>query len=276
MSETLTAGAAAPDPDSARRNPPGSFIWYELLTSDVQGAAEFYGKVLHWTVRDAGVGGDTPYYLLSANGVAVGGLMALPAGAAQAGMRPGWLGYIGVDDVDRATAQAQAAGATVHMPPTDIPGVGRFAMLADPQGAPFYIMRGGSEEPSAAYRPDVEGHAMWNELATSDAAAAFAFYAALFGWEKGEAMPMGEAGDYQFLTCDGQTFGALMNLPPTRSRAGWTYCFRVADIDAARERVGAAGGTPTEEPVEVPGGIWVFEALDPQGARFYLGGPRKP
>src|SRR5690606_33464994 len=107
-------------------------------------------------------------------------------------------------------ARLQAAGARQFVPPTDIPGVGRFAMFADPQGVAFYIMRGTSEEGSAAFDQSARGHCNWNELLVPDPAAALAFYAAQFGWEKGGVMPMGEYGDYQFIDHGGRTIGATM------------------------------------------------------------------
>lgn len=248
----------------------GDFIWYELLATEPDAAADFYGRILGWETRDSGQAG-MDYRLFSVGGTDIGGMMKRTEDMPP----PLWLGYIGVEDVDEATARIKGAGGSIHIPPTDIPDVGRFAMAADPQGAPFYVMRGDSPEASTAYQPGRDGHGMWNELGTSDPDAAFAFYATLFGWEKGEAMPMGEQGDYQFLTHGGDSFGAVMKLPPSRTVPSWTYCFRVPDIDAAHQRVGENGGIPTEDPVQVPGGIWVFEALDPQGARFYLGGQRR-
>lgn len=175
-------------------NPHGSFIWYELLTEDPEAASRFYGSVVGWTARDSGMGGDTPYHLWSANGTDIGGLMKLPADAAAAGMKPGWLGYVGVD---AAVEKAKTDGGAVHVPPTDIPNVGRFAMIADPQGAVIYVMRGDSEEPSQAFDQARSGHGNWHELHTSDAAAAFDFYAGQFGWTKADALDMGPMGTYQ-------------------------------------------------------------------------------
>jgi hypothetical protein len=106
-----------------------TFIWYELLTSDPDAAAAFYGAVLGWTANGSGQEG-IDYRILNMHGVAVGGLMALPPGAAEAGMRPGWLGYLSVADVDRSVANIVAAGGAEQMPAMDIAGVGRIAMGA--------------------------------------------------------------------------------------------------------------------------------------------------
>ncbi|HEX8241678.1 MAG TPA: VOC family protein [Allosphingosinicella sp.] len=255
------------------RNPHGSFIWYELLTPDPDSAAAFYGDVIGWTAA----GADQPgidYRLFSADGAPVAGHMKLPEGAEEAGMRPGWLGYIGVDDVDSAVAGIERAGGKVHMPAMDLEGVGRIALVADPQGVPFYVMRGASEEPSDSFDAVKAGHCSWNELSTPDQAGALAFYTEQFGWKAGDVMPMGEMGGYQFINHDGGMIGAMMTNPPGMP-AGWKFAFGVRDIDEAAEKITAAGGTVHHGPIEVPGGDRVVMASDPQGARFMAVGPRE-
>lgn len=84
------------------------------------------------------------------------------------GARPVWLGYVRVDNVDNTLVKLQELGGTVLMPAKEIPQVGRLAMVADPQGAPFYIMSGGVESgTSAAFGPMPRGHCSWNELTTN-------------------------------------------------------------------------------------------------------------
>jgi predicted enzyme related to lactoylglutathione lyase len=257
-------------PDS--RNPHGSFIWYELLTPDPDAAAAFYGEVIGWTAASAGQPG-VDYRIFSADGTPVAGHMKLPDGAAGMGMRPGWLGYIGVEDVDSAVAAIESAGGRMHMPAMDMDGVGRIALVADPQGVPFYVMRGESEEASTAFAPMKAGHCNWNELSTPDQNGALTFYTAQFGWERGDSMPMGEMGSYQFIDHGGGMIGAIMTNPPGRP-AGWNFAFGVRSIDVAAESIPAAGGTVHHGPVEVPGGDWVIMASDPQGAAFMVVGPR--
>lgn len=255
-------------------NKHGDFVWYELLTTDPDAAAVFYGSVLGWTINDSGQAG-MDYRLFSIGGSAIGGLMALPADAVAAGMRPIWLGYIGVDDVDVTIGAITAAGGTVHMPATDIPGVGRLALLADPQGAVFYVMRGTSEATSTAFSGTAPGHCSWNELTTRDLTAALEFYGTRFGWVKGEVMDMGALGDYQFILQDGRGIGAMMTGPPESPPPMWTYYFRVTDIDAAAERARAGGGHLMHGPCEVPGGDHILIGADPQGALFALVGGRQ-
>ncbi|MCW3836636.1 VOC family protein [Sphingomonas canadensis] len=254
-------------------NPHGTPIWYELLTSDPDAAAAFYGDVVGWTCAGFGgtAGGDADGYRVftAPDGEGVGGLMRLPP--PMAGQGPVWLFYIGVDDVDAAAAKVAAGGGAVHMPPTTLEGVGRLAMVTDPGGAAFYLMRGASPEASTAFKRMAPGHGEWNELYAPDDQAALAFYAEQFGWTKEGAMPMGEMGEYSFLGHDGGMIGAVMKAPPGE-RPRWNHFFRTGQIDAAKARVEAGGGTVTWGPQEVPGGDWVIYATDPQGAAFGLVG----
>ena len=252
----------------------GDFIWYELMTSDVDAALGFYGAVIGWRSRsfDGTPGG---YRVFSAGQADVAGAMAIPAEGAGSGGRSGWLGHVGVDDVDAAAADAVADGGTQHVPPTDIPGVGRFALLADPQGAMFYVMRGAMDEISTAFAPAETGHCHWNELATGDPAAALAFYRDRFGWEPGDALPMGDMGEYRFITHHGDMLGAVMRRRPDGPPPMWTFYFGVADIDAAAATVAGKGGAIHYGPEEVPGGVHIVVASDPQGALFGLVGPRR-
>jgi uncharacterized protein len=254
-------------------NPHGSFIWYELLTTDPDAAAGFYGSVVGWSFADSGVP-DMDYRILSYDGDSVGGMMALPAGAEEKGMRPGWLGYIGVDDVDAAIDRLNEAGGSVHMEAQDIPNVGRIAMVADPQRVPFYLMQPANDGDSSAFSPSALGRVAWNELVTTDQNAALDFYCGHYGWERAGAMPMGEMGDYVFIAHHGQPIGAVMNQAPSQPRAMWNFYVRVGEIDAAVERVKAGGGEVLDGPMEVPGGDFVVVGRDPQGAGFGLVGSR--
>ena len=254
-------------------NPHGTPIWYELMTPDPEVARPFYEKVVGWSAAPfandtlAEAGGYTIFNAPDGEGVA--GLMKLP----EPGPRPGWYGYIGVDDVDAAAQKLEAAGGQIHMPPTTLDGVGRMAMVSDPQGVSFYLMKGASPEGSTAFKRMALGHGEWNELQTSDDQAALTFYGEQFGWTKDGAMPMGEMGDYSFLSHDGGMIGAVMKAPPGQA-PGWNYFFRVGDIDEAKQRIEQAGGSIRHGPQEVPGGDFVIYAADPQGAAFGVVGSR--
>jgi predicted enzyme related to lactoylglutathione lyase len=184
------------------------------------------------------------------------------------------MGYVGVEDVDAAAAKVTATGGTVHVPPTDIPNVGRFSVVADPHGAAFSLFSATTHEQDDTAQPDEPGRVGWHELQAGDLTADFAFYAGLFGWEKMDAMDMGEMGVYQMFGIGGTMMGGMMTKPPMIPVAHWGYYFNVASIDAAVERVKAAGGQIVHGPQEVPGGSFIVMGVDPQGASFALVGDR--
>jgi predicted enzyme related to lactoylglutathione lyase len=251
----------------------GKFVWYELMTTDTAAAEVFYIGVIGWSAADAGMP-DKPYTIFSAGETQVAGLMALPESAASAGARPGWIGYVAVNDVDANAAKAARAGGIVRYAPDDIPGVGRFAVIADPQGAVFALFKGLCEEPPGQPATQgVPGHSGWRELHAADREAAFGFYSGLFGWTKADQMDMGAMGIYQMFACDGETLGGMMTKPEAGPPPFWIYYFHVESIVAAAERVRANGGQVFNGPMEVPGEMWIIQCLDPQGAMFALVGP---
>lgn len=257
------------------RNTHGTPIWYELLSPDPDASKGFYDAVIGWTVAPK-PDGDVDYRIIeTASGENVGGLMRLSREMVEGGARPSWLFYIGVDDVDATVTKITAAGGSVHLPAFDMPGVGRMAMVADPQGNPFYVMRGASDQPSHSWERTGMGKCNWHELSTTDQAAGNAFYADVFGWAYPDSMTMpGDMGDYVFAAVNGEVMGATAKLhaqPP-----GWLFYFRAPDIDAAAQQVTAGGGTILEGPMEVPGGDRVIVARDPHGAAFGVAAPGAP
>src|SRR6478735_3448301 len=133
----------------------GQFAWYELMTTDAAAAEAFYKSVVGWNARDASQPGMT-YTSFLAGSTPVAGVMTLPEDARVAGARPGWLGYVVVDDVDACAVRVTDGGGQVHRPATDIPGIGRFAVVADPQGAEFVLFKGmecGSASPALPDEP---------------------------------------------------------------------------------------------------------------------------
>lgn len=251
-------------------NKPSAFIWYELLTSEPDAAETFYGAVVGWSARVISPPG-MDYRQWSIDGTPIGGLMKLPAEAAANGMQPAWLGYVGVADVDDSVGKIKAAGGTERMPATDIPGVGRIAMVADPQGAVFYVMAPIGEGPSRSYAPGERGHGGWHELHTTDWPAALEFYSAQLGWAKTDAMDIGPMGTYLLFNAGGEAIGGMMNSPDF-PRPTWLYYFNVDNINQAKTRLEAAGGRVLMGPHEVPGGSWIIQARDPQGVMFALVG----
>ena len=250
----------------------GQFVWYELMTTDAAAAEAFYRHVAGWGAKDAGMPGMA-YTLLSVGETTVAGLMTLPAAASEAGARPGWVGYVAVEDVDATAAQAVQEGGAIRHGPEDIPGVGRFAVLTDPQGAGFALFKSAEFTPGPALAPWTPGKFDWHELYAGELESAAAFYTKLFGWTKSEAFDMGPLGTYQIFGGTGQGVG-MMTKPVEVPAPFWKYYINVADIDAAVARVQDAGGKIFHGPQQVPGGAWIVQGLDPQDVIFALVGQR--
>ena len=248
---------------------PNAFVWYELMTTDADAAKAFYRAVVGWDAQEWGGQREMRYIIMSAGEKMVAGLMPLPAEVSAAGGRPGWLGYIGTDDVDAATQRVSQAGGAVYRAPADIPDVGRFSVVADPQGAVFMLFTplGADDSPAAA---GTAGHVGWRELYASDWPRAFDFYSAQFGWTKADAVDMGPMGIYQLFAAGGEPIGGMMNKPRRRSFAGLAVLFQCSrDRRRCRARHGQWRRI-LNGPLQVPGGSWIVQCMDPQGAMFAL------
>lgn len=247
----------------------GNFVWYELLSSDPEGAIRFYTAITGWQTQDWQGEGDVAYTMFTRGDVPVAGVMQLPEEAREQGVPPHWLGYVTTPDVDASAARAAELGGAVLVEPQDIPEVGRFSVLADPQGAVFAAYTPAGQPPGAGSEPEV-GDVSWHELAARDHEEAFAFYAELFGWDATDAMELGEMGTYQMFG-PGRTVGGMFDRPAEMpGPPAWLYYIRVEDVDPAAETVRAEGGQVLHGPVEVPGGDRIVQCLDPQDGAFAL------
>jgi predicted enzyme related to lactoylglutathione lyase len=249
------------------------FFWYDIMTTDPKAAAKFYADVVGWGITPA-VGGHD-YTVFTVDGQGVAGLMSIPDEAAASGAKPGWLGYISADDVDASVAKLKQAGGTVHREPFTVPDIIRFAVVADPQGAMFYIGKGLSKETPREFPMGTPGTIGWRELYAGDGPSAYAFYEKMFGWTKAEAMDMGPMGVYQIFATGDVPNGAVMTKPDAVPHPVWGFYFNVPAIDAASDRVRAGGGNVVNGPMEVPGGQWIVQCVDPQGAFFALVAPKR-
>jgi predicted enzyme related to lactoylglutathione lyase len=276
MTDVRTEDAPARQKDQAGPNPTGDFIWYELMTPDPNGAKTFYDAVVGWTI-DPSSSFPTGYRMIGrSDGKFAGGLLPINDEMARNGARPTWLGYVNVADVDTRVDSIVKAGGQALMAPTDIPGVGRIAMVADPQGASFYVMKPipPADEPEArsdVFSPSSEQRVGWNELQTSDVEAARRFYGDQFGWESREFMDMGEMGQYRFFDHHGVRLGALFDAA-NGQHPHFRYYIRVPSILAAKRVAEQNGGTIHMGPHQVPTGDWIVVGSDPQGAEFALVG----
>jgi hypothetical protein len=232
------------------------------MTTDTKSAATFYTKLVGWKTK---VFDQNPSYtMFTAKGRPVAGLMALP----EPNSPLTWLAYIGTPNVDETARQAEGLGGKVLKKPTDIPTVGRFAILQDPQGAMFVAFTP-LQSMQSGPPPDADDFS-WHELTTTEWRGALAFYKSLFGWEETESMDMGpEMGKYQMYGWKGRTLGGMMNKPSQNpGPPAWLSYIKVADAKKAAPTIKKLSGQVIHGPTEVPGGGWIAMGLDPQGAAF--------
>jgi predicted enzyme related to lactoylglutathione lyase len=246
----------------------GRPLWYELMTTDMKAAEKFYQTVIGWTPAPFEASPE-PYIMFNRRGqIPVAGVMAKPK---EVNAPPFWAMYVGVPKLEEAAAKIKRLGGSECSPVIAVPTVGRMQMVKDPQGAAFYIFEpaGTEQQPEAAAEV---GEASWHELMTTDAPAAMTFYREIFGWQPSDAVDMGDMGKYQMFNRPHGMIGGMMNKPPAMAHVPphWQIYFRVPDIAAAVERIKSNGGKILNGPMEVPGGDWVVNAMDPQGAAFSL------
>jgi predicted enzyme related to lactoylglutathione lyase len=242
----------------------GRFVWYELLTSDPHAAVSFYTDVIGWKAQaweneyTMWVGGQGP----------LGGTMTLPAEAKKMGAPPHWTSYVQVADVDASAAEARKLGGQLFVEPTDLPKLGRFAVIGDPQGATICMYK--PLESMGLHDSTKPGEFTWSELATTDHAAAFDFYGKLFGWHRLQEHDMGPMGTYLLYGVDGQRLGGMFNKPKEMPAAVWLYYIEVEGLDARVEKAKAKGAKLLNGPMDVPGGARIAQLMDPQGAAFAM------
>jgi len=245
----------------------GTFVWHELVTKDAKGAMAFYGEVVGWKTQPFGDGGEYTMWVGSQG--PMGGVIEMPKEMEAMGAPPHWFGHVQVADVDATVALAKKMGGKVIKEPEDIPTVGRFGLIADPQGATLSVFTPSTE--MASHDASKDGEFCWNELVTSDSTAAFAFYSALFGWKVREELDMGAMGKYLTYGVDETAIGGFMNVPPGATMPpSWIYYIEISNLDAAIGRATGLSAKVIFGPSEIPGGGRIAQLLDPRGVLFAL------
>ena len=246
----------------------GHFVWYEHLTKDAKAAMDFYTDVIGWKTQPF-TDGDGDYVMWVGSQGPLGGVTKLPDEAARKGAPAHWMAHVQVENVDTTASLAKKLGGIVHKEPTDIPTVGRFAVIQDPQGASLSIFTPDAE--MTLHDPSKAGEFCWNELMTSDSVAAASFYARLFGWKILHEMDMGPVGTYRIFGIEERQMGGMMPIPKGSSLPPmWIYYTETADLDSAITRARKRGATVMNGPMDVPGGGRIAQLTDPQGAAFAL------
>ncbi len=235
---------------------PGRFVWQDLMTANVEAAKVFYGGLFGWTFEHFDRGDGYGYWLICHQGERIGGLSLL----AEQNRPAIWIPAITTNDVDDFCLRATDMGATVHREPRDVPGIGRMAVVSDPQGGTFFPMT--EQERTDGSLPTVgPGHGAWRQLVTTDPPAATAFYTRMFGWT---SRVMGTDGDLRkFLVYQDMTVAGIGKKPDGLSDTTWVLSFEVENIDTSSQRVTELGGriVVPAKPVESVGRIsWVADA----------------
>jgi uncharacterized protein len=253
------------EPESSLGRP----VWHDLMTTDVDKAIAFYKDLFGWTIKEVDMGGG-PYRMIHAAGADHGGISPLQEGD---GPVSHWLAHVTVDDADAAAARSTAHGGTTIVPPSDIPNVGRFTVIADPTGGVISAFKPnpgqGGEEPTERPAP---GTFCWDELLALDPEAAGQFYSAVFGWQVAP-QDMGAMTYYLWKRTNGKDAGGMLKKPDGAPPSAWIPYVAVENANERTERVRQLGGQVYVPPTDIPnvGRFSVF--ADPTGATIALLGP---
>jgi len=242
----------------------GNFVWYELLTSEPPATLGFYEHVLGWTSDNSEPIGAHAVFATEQGPLA--SVTDLPPEARAMGAGPFWTSVVQVDNVDDLAEKVRQLGGRLYHGPTDYPGVGRLAVVADPFGAVLTLLT--RDIVRLAHDPSKPGEVCWRELLSADHEAAFAFWSALFGWVKSSDFDMGPMGKYAIFGRDGADFGGMFTKPKDVPVSAWVYYFQVSNLDAAIERATRGGGKLCNGPMRIPSGARIAQLSDPQGAMF--------
>ena len=245
----------------------GRIVWHELAPTDSAGAKSFYPKITQWTTapwEDA-----KNYDLWTLGEEAIGGVTQMTPDMQAGGAIPHWLPFVCVYDVDATVRQTELLGGRVRSAPKEVTHVGCWAVISDPFDAPIGVFEPADKPPGHDGEPKI-GEFSWHELATDDYEAAAEFYRALFRWDKTSEFDMGEGGIYHMFGRAGQVSGGIYKRPPEMPVSAWLSYIRVDSVKPVADMVQQLGGTVANGPMEVPGGDWVAQCADPQGAAFAL------
>jgi predicted enzyme related to lactoylglutathione lyase len=243
---------------------PGNFCWTEVFLADPTRGKGFYGELFGWASREM-PGSEGAYDIFHIGGKFVGGVGKMPPEMKKTGAGPGWLNHVFVTDANAATTKAKGLGAQIIKEPTRM-GPGTMSIVQDPTGGVLALFS--TKEPMGTFLWSEPNALCWNELITSDAAAATKFYVGLFGW-KIESVPMGNV-PYTMLKNGDVPVAGLM--PQPRDMVGaptsWTAYFAVNDCDATSKKAEKLGGKILVPPHDIPN-VGRFSILaDAEGASF--------
>jgi len=260
-----------------RERLPGRFVWFEHVSRDAKKAQAFYGEALGWKVHPFPMGAFIYEMILTGDTLdtMIGGY-ATPANDR---LPSHWISYVSVKDVDATAKAVTANGGRIVEAPSDLPGVGRKARIADPQGAELCLVKNATGDPADApmahggFPSVTAGRFLWNELHTSDRTKALAFYERVLGFSH-RSMDMGPGGTYHILSKGGVDRGGVTSHLPDGVPPHWLPYIAVDDADATITRARKLGATIVFGPEEIPG-VGRFGVLeDPTRAVLAIMKPR--
>lgn len=250
----------------------GKVIWHDLLTHTPEESKRFYGELFGWEFESPGAGfgveGRGGYTLIRHNGRLIGGLIDTNVLNGRRDIAQ-WIMVVSVPDVDAAAAAAEADGAAVLTPPTDLRHRGRLAVIQDSEGANFALLQTRDGDPP---QQDIEmGGFLWNELWSDDIDAASRFYAGVADLEVEDASITGDGADnYRVLRHDGDPRLGVLAKPIPGVQSVWVNYLRVDDPTAIAARVGDYGGSVLIEPRDRDVGGQAAMIAGPSGAGIAL------
>jgi hypothetical protein len=237
------------------------------MTPDRVASERYYTRLFGWTTREVDMAEGPPYVMFRMGDEDIAGMMQFDPAQ---GIPPMWMAYGTVDDVDRAAAKVTELMGSVYFGPKDIPGVGRFVVIADPAGAALAAIRFAASDDSDEGQPPRAGTFCFEQLLCPDPAAVTAFYEEIFLWTHVK-YDMGPQGSYwMFKRGDRDAAGAMPKPPGSPGPAHWLSYVAVDDVDAMAARVPELGGRIFLSPSDIPGVGRLSVSADPQGATLAL------
>lgn len=243
---------------------PGKFVWHDLVTPDPDAARKFYGAMFGWEFKDAGDKAKH-YAVVSLGGRPIAGIVdSRGAKAQKAGSQ--WVGSISVRDVDAAVSSVKAHGGNVLWGPKSMGPRGPVALVADPEHAPFTVMRAPEGDP-ADESPAVNDW-LWNEMWTRQPDSAASFYGRLADYKA--TVTDNPNRKYYVLAAAGRPRAGIAELKATDAHPTWLAYVRVADLAASVSHAEALGAKVLIAPSPDIRNGTVALLADPTGAMIAL------
>lgn len=269
----MTSKESGKGHDAGSRTLPyaGRFVWRDLMSTDPEASKSFYTQLFGWGTKEQDMGPEIGTYTMwTVGGCDIGGLVPLDPSHE---MPSHWISYVTVEDVEAAAVKAKELGGDAPVPATDIPGVGRFAVILDPQGGAISPFRFEERDGEGGMPPEDEGappvgQFCWHQINARDLASAAEFYTGVFGWGT-EVTSMEGVGPYHLFRRGSQEVASGMQIPKeVEAPSHWLGYVRVEDAAATVSRARELGGQVHVEATDMPG-LGRFAVLaDPTGAGF--------